>query len=232
MKIRTLADRSEVCDACGCKSDREQLLRCVWRFTAREDRLIAPGARDFYGKVNFNMKSDSKKRGPVKQGKNRELSEGFKAHMFKPGQSGNLAGRPKHNPLSESLRHFLEQPIGKGRNAMTTAEAIAQEILKKARGQRTKADVRAFEAVRDTVEGKPAQRVEIQGGVESKERQRQVRFLSHAVKRTYEDLGAKVTVEEIWTVVEAREHDVFGESVGHLRPAVFAALGIGDERTE
>jgi hypothetical protein len=32
-------------------------------------------------------------------------------------------------------------------------------------------------------------------------------------------------------VVEKREAEIFNESVGHLRPAVFAALGVGDEKT-
>ena len=41
-----------------------------------------------------------------------------------------------------------------------------------------------------------------------------------------------VTVEEIWQLVEQQEKGIFNEDVRHLRPAVFAALGVGDEKTD
>lgn len=78
-------------------------------------------------------------------------------HRFKPGISGNPAGRPKFRTLSESLRAFLEQPIDKRKGSPTLAEEIAEAILKKAR----KGDVKAFIAIADRVEGKPAQKVEL-----------------------------------------------------------------------
>jgi len=153
--------------------------------------------------------------------------------MWKKGQpSPNPKGRPRYKTLSESLRAFLEQPIDNRRpNSMTVAEAIATGVLDKARGKKSKADVRAFEAVRDTVEGKPAQRVHIEGGFESKERERQVRFLSHTIKRTYEELGGKVTVEEIWQVVEGREREIFAEDVSPLKEAVLATV-MGQKQIE
>ena len=34
------------------------------------------------------------------------------------------------------------------------------------------------------------------------------------------------------SLVEARERDLFGEEVEHLRADVFAALGVGDEKPD
>jgi hypothetical protein len=85
--------------------------------------------------------------------------------------------------------------------------------------------VKAAAFVRDTAEGRPAQKVQVEGSFETKERERQVGFLSHAIRKTYEELGGKVTIEEIWSVAEEREREIFQENVQDLRPAVFAALG-------
>jgi len=164
--------------------------------------------------------------------KQRKISEKSLANLrpFKKGRSGNLFGRPKNKTLSEALRALLEQPIGTGKNAKTTAEAIAIEILKKARGAPTKADVRAFEAIRDTVEGKPAQRIDMGGSLQiTKERERQVRFLAHVIKETQQEVGGAVSVAKLWMVVEERER-ILGEDVSELRDAVLAALGVGDEK--
>jgi hypothetical protein len=91
-------------------------------------------------------------------------------------------------------------------------------MLDKARGKRSKADVRAFEAVRDTVEGRPAQRIRMEDSLQiTHEQQRQVRFLVHTIKQTQRELGGETSVEEIWAVVEEREKTLFGESVEHLR---------------
>ena len=110
----------------------------------------------------------------------------------------------------------------------TLAEAIANVILKKA----CKGDVRAAVFVRDTAEGRPAQKVQVEGSLQLKERERQVKFLVHTIKAIRHDLADETSVEEIWTVVERRELEVFGESVGHLRGDVLAALGVGDEKTD
>ena len=59
----------------------------------------------------------------------------------------------------------------------------------------------------------------------------QVRFLVHTIKQTQQQIGGEVTVEEIWQTIERREMEVFNENVQDLRPAVFAALGVGDEKT-
>ena len=156
--------------------------------------------------------------------KKRSSSERSLANLkpFQPGRSGNVAGRPKGRTLSEVLRYFLEQPIETGQ---TMAEAIAAAILAKAR----KGDVKAAAFVRDTAEGKPTQKVQVEGSLQLKERERQVRFLVHVIKQGRKDLGDGVSVEEIWSIIEKREMEIFSEDVRHLRPAVFAALGVSDE---
>ena len=124
-------------------------------------------------------------------------------YRFKPGISGNSKGRPKHRTLSESLRAFLEQPVNKGKGAQTMAEAIAAAILKKAR----RGEVRAFEAIRDTVEGKPAHRVTVKASPDQRERERQVKFLTHTIRtvtavcirkrvpsRTFASLSRELTI--------------------------------------
>src|SRR6266851_4137705 len=109
---------------------------------------------------------------------------------FQPGRSGNPAGRPKSKTLSEALRVALVE-IGDKKLDQTNAELIATAILKKARN----GEVRAFEAIRDTVEGKPPQRVEMVADPHDHERQRQVKFLTRTIKTVAAD-GA--SVEEIW----------------------------------
>ena len=130
------------------------------------------------------------------------------------------AGRPKHKSLGEAIRALLEQPIDKRSGSPILAEAIANVILKKA----CKGDVRAAVFVRDTAEGRPAQKVQVEGSLQLRERERQVKFLVHTIKAIRHDLADETSLEEIWTVVERRELEVFGESVGHLRGDVLAGL--------
>jgi hypothetical protein len=55
---------------------------------------------------------------------------------------------------------------------------------------------------------------------------------AHVIKQTQRDIGINaVSIEEIWMTVEERER-ILGEDVRNLRPAVFAALGIGDEKAD
>jgi Family of unknown function (DUF5681) len=141
---------------------------------------------------------------------------------FRPGQSGHPGGLPEGVPkVSVALMNLLREDARSNYQPKTRAEQLAWAIYQKA----IKGDVPALREILDRCEGRTAQKLSIDQDINARERARQVRFLSHTIKRTYEELEGKVTVEEIWTVVEAREHDVFGESVGHLRPAVFAALG-------
>jgi len=107
----------------------------------------------------------------------------------------------------------------------TNAELIATAILKKAR----RGEVRAFEAIRDTVEGKPAQRVMVDESPDQRDRERQVKFLTRTIKTVAAD-GA--SVEEIWEYVEKKEMTLFNEDISHLKPLVMAELGVGDDKTD
>jgi hypothetical protein len=75
---------------------------------------------------------------------------------WKPGESGNLAGRPKTKPLTDELQHLLgeEAPKGKGR---TWAAVIAEALVKRA----SKGDVRAIAELGNRIEGRPVQAVQL-----------------------------------------------------------------------
>lgn len=75
---------------------------------------------------------------------------------WKPGESGNLAGRPKAKPLTDELRRLLEQEAPKGRG-QTWAALIAEALVKRA----SKGDVRAISELGNRIEGRPVQAVEL-----------------------------------------------------------------------
>ena len=82
---------------------------------------------------------------------------------FKPGQSGNPAGRPPGIPNTATrLKRFLElsqkikNPINGEEEEITVAEQLDLAMIAKAR----KGDVRAFNALMDRLEGKPPQYIE------------------------------------------------------------------------
>ena len=96
---------------------------------------------------------DTSNSAPVANNSARKLTEkqlaALKAHAFQPGHTGNPKGRPV-KPLADKLLHKLV------RKRHAEAEAICDAIIAKAK----EGDVPAFTAIRDTVEGKPVQRVE------------------------------------------------------------------------
>lgn len=53
---------------------------------------------------------------------------GGEAYRFKPGQSGNPAGRPKTGALTRAFRALLEQPVPGDRRKRTYAQAIAERL--------------------------------------------------------------------------------------------------------
>jgi hypothetical protein len=69
---------------------------------------------------------------------------------WQKGESGNPAGRPQRKPIEEAILCALTRK---------EAVAVARAIIKRA----TKGDVRAFVALRDTTDGRPAQQVELSG---------------------------------------------------------------------
>ncbi len=78
-------------------------------------------------------------------------------NAFKPGQSGNPAGRPKSITLSEAYRHALSQPLPGDPEGRTIVEVIACQVcISAARG-----DVQAAREIADRVEGKPRQSLDV-----------------------------------------------------------------------
>jgi hypothetical protein len=72
--------------------------------------------------------------------------------QFKPGVSGNPAGRPRLDPITTALRQALESTESDGR---TKADRLAAVLLDMALA----GDPRAIREVLDRTEGKPAQQV-------------------------------------------------------------------------
>lgn len=82
------------------------------------------------------------------------------SHAFRPGESGNPAGRPKSITLSEALRRELakDAPAEEGKPAGETyAERIAAMLCAEA----AKGNVRAATEIADRTEGKPRQSVDV-----------------------------------------------------------------------
>jgi hypothetical protein len=75
---------------------------------------------------------------------------------FKPGQSGNPAGRPKYTVVSEALRAQLAEKMPDA-GEETFAEALARALIDKALG----GDVLAAREILDRVEGKPRQTLDV-----------------------------------------------------------------------
>jgi hypothetical protein len=79
---------------------------------------------------------------------------------WKPGQSGNLSGRPKRKPLTDAYAALLDKPIPpdmarqlKLDESTTYAQVIAMSLVREA----VKGKVQAAAEVADRVEGKITQ---------------------------------------------------------------------------
>lgn len=84
---------------------------------------------------------------------------------WKPGQSGNPSGRPKRQPISDAYRKFADRPNGTAKKRrrpknLTLAEAAAFEQYRRAID---KGDTRAITEIREAIEGKATQRIELSG---------------------------------------------------------------------
>src|SRR5690349_9934521 len=98
----------------------------------------------------------------------KKLPEGFLAHRFKPGQSGNPAGRPKSITLSEAYRHKLEELVPGDKEGRNWAEFIADRMVRQAAHR-----VSAAQELADRVEGKPAQFLQLRDQREKDEAPKQ-----------------------------------------------------------
>lgn len=81
---------------------------------------------------------------------------------WKPGQSGNPAGRPKTITLSEAYRNALAQPMPKDKKGRTIAEVIAEKVCLEAAFT---GNVQAAREIADRTEGKPKQAVDLNANV-------------------------------------------------------------------
>ena len=116
-------------------------------------------AEDGFDPISSSLKTEKKTVNP------RSLKN---LRPFKPGQSGNPAGRPKKLPISDCLATLLEMPIEESERkklklpqGATNAHAIAIVLIRLA----CKGDLRAIKEILDRVEGKPGTRIESQDDV-------------------------------------------------------------------
>jgi ribosomal protein L17 len=97
---------------------------------------------------------------PDKQDENRNRKPAARrtppvATQWKPGQSGNPAGRPKSLTLSEAYRRELAKIDETDPQKRTFAEVLAEQMIVKAKT----GDVAALREVADRVEGKAKQTI-------------------------------------------------------------------------
>lgn len=96
---------------------------------------------------------------PDKQGDNRAKRGARKGPpketQWKPGQSGNPAGRPKTITLSEAYRRELAKVDPTDEQKRTFAEILAEQTVIKAKG----GDVSALRELADRTEGKAKQTI-------------------------------------------------------------------------
>ncbi len=95
---------------------------------------------------------------PDKQGTNKEkVGKGNppKSTRWKPGQSGNPAGRPKSITLSEAMRLELAKMLPGDTQERTFAEVIAQQLVRAA----ATGSIFAAKEICDRTEGRPKQAI-------------------------------------------------------------------------
>jgi hypothetical protein len=90
-----------------------------------------------------------------------KLTPEMEANKWKPGQSGNMSGRPKKKPLTEAYEALMKQPIPGDSQGRTFAEAIALSMATEA--IKGKSKVSAASEIADRVEGRVLQQTEISG---------------------------------------------------------------------
>ena len=98
-----------------------------------------------------------------KQGKNKDGRDAQgrftkdTPNTFKPGQSGNPAGRPKSITLSEALRLELAKMLPGDTQERTFAEVIAQQLVRSA----ATGNILAAKEIADRTEGRAKQQVDV-----------------------------------------------------------------------
>ncbi len=75
---------------------------------------------------------------------------------WRPGQSGNPAGRPKKLALDHALTALLES---EGKDGKSRAEELAEALLKHAK----KGNARIAQLIAERTQGRPRQTIEVSG---------------------------------------------------------------------
>lgn len=82
---------------------------------------------------------------------------------FKPGESGNPAGKPKGTRnLSTILKEFLEEEIDQDGSKIVLKDAIVRKLIKKANS----GNLRAIQEIFDRTEGKAKQEIRLDSTTE------------------------------------------------------------------
>lgn len=84
---------------------------------------------------------------PAKTRKRQPKTDHLKAFQWKPGQSGNLSGRPKSKPIKEAIEAIL-----------TEAPKLLRKIALNAAKQAA-TNIGYFREVRDMFDGRPVQQI-------------------------------------------------------------------------
>jgi hypothetical protein len=113
---------------------------------------------------------------------------------FKPGQSGNPAGRPKSITLSEAYRKQLAMIDEADPQKRTFAEVLAEQMIVKAKT----GDVAALKEVADRVEGKARQTITLT----TDRREQMERAIDRMMERAASD-GHILTREEATAALAA-----------------------------
>ena len=104
----------------------------------------------------------------VKTATDKEISKRawLNPYKFKPGQSGNLCGRPKKKPITDRYAEQLEEPVPEEVRlqlglppAATMGDAIARRMAIRAIEGRDA--VNAAKEMREAIEGKAPQAVDV-----------------------------------------------------------------------
>ncbi len=97
---------------------------------------------------------------------NEKSKQALEPYKWKPGQSGNPSGRPKRRPISDAYLALADCQIPRKlakklglKKGSTWRDTVAHAILEEA----AKGNVRAATEVREAIEGKATQRIELSG---------------------------------------------------------------------
>jgi hypothetical protein len=93
---------------------------------------------------------------------NRTITSEMQAAQWRPGQSGNVGGRPKTKPITDALRELMaEEYTGKEERfkGLTNAQVLALRLFEMAEG----GDLKALEELATRLEGRAPQAVTMAG---------------------------------------------------------------------